>query len=306
MLEQTATFISAPHSEALRNACRAPPSTPRINRTPMAAAFSGNRSWHQLTSRAPVRRAPNQADRSAGRSWRGSRRQAGHGSRNALAAKVALSRMRPAARTVRTRCAADDAPRRQLARPVQHGAGVEVRMAAGEHGDRDAAVVELIDQIGEQLAGGAGVRIEKAVHDQEPLALGRRRAPVPPRGDSLPRTIILRVRQTMRRSIQGPALRTYQVSSASFSSTLNLAAVHLGPAGDAGAHRDALGNPVGWSRASSGRGPMKDMSPRTTLKSWGSSSRRMRRSARPTADVRSASGSGTPWPSHGPRMVRNL
>ena len=142
-------------------------------------------------------------------------------------------------------------------------------MAAGEHGDREAAGVERVDQIGEQLAGGAGVGIEKRFTTRSRWRSDVRRAPVPVEPvEPLPRTIILRVRQTMRRSIQGPALRTYQVSSASFSSTLNCWppctwAQPVMPG------RIAMRSETqsGWSRASSGRGPMNDMSPRTTLKS---------------------------------------
>ncbi len=96
----SATFISAPRSEALRTARNAPPIGPRASGSPSAAAVSGNRSWHQLTSRAPVRRAASQASteisggsvlariRSPGRARVSS-------ARKALAAKLAQSSARP-------------------------------------------------------------------------------------------------------------------------------------------------------------------------------------------------------------------
>ena len=122
-------------------------------------------------------------------------------------------------------------------------------MAAGEHGDGEIAGVERVEQVGEQLAGGAGVGMEEAVHDQEPLALGaRRRAPAP----SSSRFELLAAGpsssacgQTMRRSSQRAGVAHVPgIERDLLLDAQPLAAVDLGPAGDAGADRDALGDPV--------------------------------------------------------------
>ena len=120
-------------------------------------------------------------------------------------------------------------------------------MAAGEHGDREIPGVERVDQVGEQLTGGAGVGIEEAVHDQEALAPD----PVGPQRFGLEPVELLAEGHHLQRAAddaqveQGAGVaHVPAVERASLFDAQPVAAVHLGPAGDPGPNRDPVGDPV--------------------------------------------------------------
>ena len=255
MLGQTATFISAPRSEALRNARSAAPAAPRANRRPIAAAVSGNRSWHQLTSRAPVRRAASQArteirggiglgeDHVArpGAGQQGQERAGGEGR-----AVERAPRQREAAEPGVAQAAHLDAG--APGARGQNGAGVEVAVAAGEHGDREAPRVERVDQIGEQLAGRAGVGMRRS--GSRPAAAGAPASLARACSQLEPVELLAEDHHPQGAADDAqvdPGAGVAHVPGVERDLLLDaqpLAAVHLGPAGDAGADRDALGDPV--------------------------------------------------------------
>ena len=120
-------------------------------------------------------------------------------------------------------------------------------MAAGEHGDREAPAVERVDQLGEQLARGAGVGMEEAVHDQEPLApglVGRRPVRLRPAQLLAGDRQVQRAPQDAQVDREAGVAQVPGIEGDPLVDAQPIAAVDLRPAGDAGRKRDRLGDPL--------------------------------------------------------------
>ena len=76
-------------------------------------------------------------------------------------------------------------------------------------------------------------------------------------------------------------------------------AVDLRPARDAGGTRSRVRGSAGWSTGNNGRGPISDISPRTTFHNCGISSNRVLRMKAPVLDMRTSRGTTPPTRSKG-------